>query len=67
MPSWMQVFARNQPLTFMSDAVRALADGGRAHAAIGQTTGHSVLMSLVWVAIILAVFGPLSVARFSRR
>ena len=63
----MQLFARNQPLTFISDAVRGLADGGRAHAAIGQATGHSVVLSLVWVAIILAVFGPLSVARFARR
>lgn len=67
MPSWMQVFARNQPLTFMSDAVRSLADGARAHALIGQSTGHSVVMSLVWVAAILSVFGPLAVVKFSRR
>jgi ABC-2 type transport system permease protein len=67
MPSWMRVVARNQPLTFMSDAVRGLADGARAHAAIGQSTSHCVVLSLVWVAAILAVFGPLSVARFGRR
>lgn len=67
MPSWMQVFARNQPLTFMCDSVRSLADGSRANALIGQTTGHCVVMSLVWVGVILVVFGPLAVVRFSRR
>jgi ABC-2 type transport system permease protein len=67
MPSWMQIFARNQPLTFMSDAVRGLADGARSQALIGQSTSHCVVMSLIWVAGILAVFGPLAVVKFSRR
>jgi ABC transporter DrrB family efflux protein len=66
MPGWMQAFAVNQPITAMINAVRSLMLGGTHAAGIGHTTGYWVLLTLAWCAGILAVFGTVSVTRFSR-
>jgi ABC-2 type transport system permease protein/oleandomycin transport system permease protein len=52
MPSWLQGFARNQPLSVTIAAVRALLEGGPA--------GHWVWQSLAWSAGILIVFFAIS-------
>ena len=66
MPGWMQPFAANQPVTVIINAVRSLMLGGTDAAGIGHTTTYWVLLSLVWCAGILAVFGTLAVTRFGR-
>src|ERR671919_313295 len=66
MPGWMQPFAENQPVTVMINAVRSLMLGGAELAGIGHTTTYWVLLSLVWCAGIVAVFGTVAVTRFSR-
>jgi ABC transporter DrrB family efflux protein len=66
MPGWMQAFAEHQPLTYMVDAVRALTQGSTAEALLGHSTGVYVTRSLLWTAAIVAVFGPLAVARYRR-
>lgn len=48
MPGWLQPFARNQPLSITTAAVRALLEGGPAT--------HWVWLSLTWVAGIFLVF-----------
>jgi ABC-2 type transport system permease protein/oleandomycin transport system permease protein len=48
MPGWLQPFARNQPLSVVIPAVRALLEGGPA--------AHWVWLSLAWCAGILVVF-----------
>ena len=48
MPSWLQGFARNQPLSVTVSAVRALLEGGAA--------GHLVWRSLAWAGGIFVVF-----------
>lgn len=48
MPTWLQPFARNQPLSVTIAAVRALLEGG--------PTAHWVWLSLLWAAGIFAVF-----------
>ena len=53
MPSWLQGFARNQPLSITVSAVRALFQGGPA--------AHYVWQSLAWAAATLAVFFTVSV------
>jgi ABC transporter DrrB family efflux protein len=58
MPHWLRVYAEHQPVSDTVDAVRALVIGGR--------TGHDVLIALAWMAAILVVFVPLSVARYRR-
>ena len=62
MPGWLQAFAERQPLTPMTDAVRALALGPQP----GQDIGHLVVVALIWCAVVTAVFGPLAIARFRR-
>ena len=53
MPGWLQAFSANQPVTKVIDAVRALALGG-------DTAGH-VTATLLWIAVIMVIFVPLSV------
>ncbi|MGH8888323.1 MAG: ABC transporter permease [Acidothermaceae bacterium] len=63
MPGWLQAFANNQPVTIVIDTMRYLA--------LGSGPGSSALephlwQSLLWLAAILAVFGPLAVRTYRR-
>jgi hypothetical protein len=58
--------ARAQPLTPMVNAVRGLTQGHAAVAAVGHTTTYEVGLSLLWCAVIVAVFVPLAVARYQK-
>jgi len=60
MPSWLQVFARNQPVTQVVNAVRYLTQGGVPN---GMTY---VWISLLWIVGIIAVFAPLAVWRYRK-
>jgi ABC transporter DrrB family efflux protein len=66
MPAWLQVFARNQPLTPMVDSVRALTLGSNATAILGHSASYYLVPALLWTLAILAVFVPLAVARYRR-
>jgi ABC-2 type transport system permease protein len=66
MPGWMQVFANHQPLTYMSNTVRLLAEGHGAEQLLGQSVGAYLLPSLAWSAGIVLVFVPLTVYRLRR-
>ena len=58
MPGWLQAFANNQPVTYVVNAMRALALGG--------PLGASLWKSLVWIAGIFVVFLPLAVRAYRR-
>jgi ABC-2 type transport system permease protein len=58
MPHALQVFADNQPVTHVADALRALTHGGPSHSA--------VIDSLIWSCGILLVAGALAVRRFRK-
>lgn len=58
MPSWLQVFARNQPVTQVVNAVRYLTQG--------TGSASAVWITLLWVAGLLLVFVPLSVWRYRK-
>jgi ABC-2 type transport system permease protein len=66
MPSWLQVFAAHQPITYMVDAVRALTQGRPAEALLGHQAGYWVIGSLLWAVGIIAVFAPLAVLKYRR-
>ncbi len=66
MPGWLQGFAAHQPLSYMVDAVRSLTQGPAAQTVLGHGAGFYVLRSLLWAAVIVAVFAPLAVARYRR-
>jgi len=66
MPGWMQAFAKNQPLTAMVDAVRLLTGGHAARVLVGHSMAHEVIAALLWSVGLIAVFGPIAVARYRR-
>ena len=58
MPAWLQPVANANPVTAMVDAVRALF--------IGTPAGNSIWGAVVWCAVIVGVFAPLSAWRYRR-
>ncbi|WP_026874539.1 ABC transporter permease [Jiangella gansuensis] len=69
MPGWLQAFVEVNPVTILADASRALMLGDKTigtpwHVASATTP---VLQSLLWAAVIAAVFAPLSVRALRRR
>jgi ABC transporter DrrB family efflux protein len=58
MPTWLQAFAKHQPMTYMVDAVRSLTLGPRAHELLGHTSSYYVGRSLAWTAAIIVVTFP---------
>ncbi len=56
MPSWLRAFAENQPITHVTNAVRALA--------LGHPAGADATWALAWIAGLLALFAPLAIRRF---
>ncbi len=66
MPGWMQPIARNQPVTAMVDAVRALVIGGDTETLFGHSTAFLVLRALAWSLAILVIFSSLAARRFAR-
>jgi len=58
MPGWLQGFAKNQPVGVTAEAVRALV--------LGTPIGPYAWKAIAWGVGLLAVFVPLSVARYRR-
>jgi oleandomycin transport system permease protein len=59
MPSWLQVFAENQPLTLLINAVRDLVLGGSG--------GPDLLPAVLWGVALLVVFFPIGVWLYQKR
>ncbi len=66
LPGWLQAVAQHSPVTYMVDAVRALTLGPGAEAALGHAASFYVTRSLLWTVAFVAVFAPLTIARFRR-
>jgi ABC transporter DrrB family efflux protein len=58
MPSWLQGFAKYQPVSVTASAVRALS--------LGQPAGSWVLQSVLWSVGIFFVMAPIAVWRYRR-
>jgi ABC-2 type transport system permease protein/oleandomycin transport system permease protein len=58
MPGWLQAFANNQPVTYVINTMRALAQGGPIEANLWK--------SIAWLAGIFIVFAPLAVRAYKR-
>ena len=56
MPSWLQGFAENQPVSVVINAVRGLMVGGPA--------AEWVVRSILWIIGLLVVLVPLAVWRY---
>jgi ABC transporter DrrB family efflux protein len=60
MPDWLQVFARNQPVTQVVNAVRHLTQGNVVDG------GSYIWITLLWVVGLIAVFAPIAVWRYKK-
>jgi ABC-2 type transport system permease protein len=58
MPGWVQAFVRVNPITHLTDAARALMHG--------TEVGSSVLWVLLWSAVLVAVFAPLTMRQYNQ-
>ena len=59
MPGWLQAFVKVNPVTYLTEAERALLIGGPAATAVER--------SLLWAIGIFVVFAPIAVAAYRRR
>lgn len=62
MPGWLQAFARVNPVTVCANAVRSLTFGSPD----GGTQWDYVLYTLLWVVVLVGVFGTLAVRKYRR-
>lgn len=58
MPGWLQPFARNQPVSEVTNAVRSLMRG--------VSPGNSVWVSLAWSIGAIAILAPLATAKYKK-
>lgn len=59
MPTWIQGFARHQPITPVIDTFRGLL--------LHTSTGHAPLVATIWCTGLLVASGILAAALFRRR
>lgn len=58
MPGWLQVFARNQPVSQAAEAVRGLM--------LGMPHGNSTWITLGWALLAIVILGPLATRKYRR-
>lgn len=66
MPGWLRAVADWNPISALAAAVRHLFGTPSVPANGAWPLEHPVLASVGWVALLLAVFVPLCVARYAR-
>jgi ABC-2 type transport system permease protein len=64
LPDWLRPFAEWNPVSALTGATRQLWGNPNPYAAQGFPAEHPILLTLIWVAIIVAVFAPLGVRRY---
>src|SRR5215218_4708366 len=64
LPSWLQPITEWNPVSALTAATRELWGNPNPYASDGFPAEHPVLLTLIWVAIILAIFAPLGVRRY---
>ena len=64
LPSWLQFVAEWNPTSTLTGALRQLWGNPNPFATNSFPSQNPVLVTLVWVVVIIAVFGPLGVRRY---
>ena len=64
MADWVQVIARNNPITHWANLARYFAFG--PYVGMGGTATELILISAAWIIGILAVFIPLSIRLYNK-
>lgn len=66
MPTWLRVFAENQPVSIVANAVRSLMIPEQMLTPLGMNQGTLIWQSFAWIAVIIAVFGALAVRQYKK-
>jgi ABC-2 type transport system permease protein len=66
MPAWLRVFAENQPVSVIANAVRSLMIPEQALPFLDLDQGTLIWQSIAWIVGIVAVFAPLAVRQYRR-
>ena len=66
MPTWLQGFAENQPISVIANTVRSLMVQPENLSSLGLDQGTLILKSFAWIAVIILVFAPLAVRQYRR-
>ncbi len=64
LPDWLRPVAEWNPVSALTAATRQLWGNPNPFAASGFPAEHPVLLTLIWVAVLVAVFAPLAVQRY---
>ena len=64
LPSWLQFVAEWNPTSTLTGALRQLWGNPNPFATNSFPSQNPVLVTLVWVVVIIAIFGPLGVRRY---
>jgi ABC-type multidrug transport system permease subunit len=66
LPTWLQPVAEWNPTSTLTAALRQLWGNPNPYASTGFPAEHPVIVTLLWVALIIGIFGPLGVRRYRR-
>jgi ABC-2 type transport system permease protein len=64
LPDWLQPFAEWNPVSCITSAMRELWGNPNPYVSDSFPAQHPVVLSLIWAAVIVAIFAPLGVARY---
>ncbi len=66
MPDWLQVWARNNPVTIWVNALRGCTLSGDVTALLGGTRPELIAKALAWIVGLLAIFVPLAIRTYRK-
>ncbi|MFL5778318.1 MAG: ABC transporter permease [Chloroflexota bacterium] len=64
LPSWLQLFAEWNPTSTLTAALRQMWGNPNPSTSGSLATTQPLLVTIVWVIVIIAIFGPLGVRRY---
>ena len=64
LPPWLQVFAEWNPTSTLTAALRQLWGNPNPFASHSFAAQNPILVTLIWVVVIVGIFGPLGVRRY---
>lgn len=65
-PGWLQAWANVNPVSIWSNTLRGFTLGSKYLASVNETIGGLVVKSGLWIALLLAIFVPLSIRLYRR-
>ena len=64
LPGWLQPFAEWNPVSVLTASIRDLWGNPNPYSTDGFPAEHSILLTLIWVVVLLAIFVPLAIWRY---